>query len=74
MRLMLATALLALVLVAAGCSGSNSDTSASSGSSEATHSAVVEESEGDFSGLVDFGGDRKMYLGLHLRGAARTRR
>jgi len=60
-KALLATAL-ALVLVAAGCSGSNSDTSASTGSSEATQAAVVEESEDDFAGLVDIGGGRKMYM------------
>jgi pimeloyl-ACP methyl ester carboxylesterase len=62
MRLMVATVLLALALVAAGCSGSNSDTSASSESSEATQATAVEESEGDFAGLVDIGGGRKIYM------------
>jgi pimeloyl-ACP methyl ester carboxylesterase len=61
MRLMLATALLALVLAAAGCSG-GPDTSASSKSSEATQAAAVEESEGNFAGLVDIGGGRQMYM------------
>ncbi len=44
--------IVALALVAAGCSGSSSDTSASSESSEAGQAAAVEESEGDFAGLV----------------------
>jgi pimeloyl-ACP methyl ester carboxylesterase len=63
MRLILATPLLlALALVAAGCSDSSSDTSASSQSSEATQDTVIAESEGDFSGLVDIGGGRQIYL------------
>jgi pimeloyl-ACP methyl ester carboxylesterase len=62
MRLMFAIALLALVLVAAGCTGSNSDTSASSESGEATQATAVQESEGDFAGLVDIGGGRQMYM------------
>jgi pimeloyl-ACP methyl ester carboxylesterase len=61
MRLALATAV-ASVLVAAGCSDSNSDTSASSQSSEATQDTAIAESEGDFAGLVDVGGGREMYL------------
>jgi ABC-type glycerol-3-phosphate transport system substrate-binding protein len=63
MRLMLATALLALALVAAGCSGgSSSDTSTSSESSETTQDTAVVESEDDFAGLVDIGGGRQMYM------------
>ncbi len=54
--------IVALALVAAGCSGSSSDTSASSPSSEATQDTAVEESEGDFAGLVDIGGGRQIYL------------
>jgi pimeloyl-ACP methyl ester carboxylesterase len=50
------------LLVTAGCSGSNSDASTSSGSSETTQAAAVEESESDFAGLVDIGRGRKMYL------------
>jgi pimeloyl-ACP methyl ester carboxylesterase len=69
MRPMLATALLALALVAAGCSGGNSsDTSASSGSSETTQDTAVEESEGDFVGLVDIGGGRQIYLECRGKG------
>jgi len=54
--------IVALALVAAGCSGSNSDTSASSPSSEATQDTAIAESEGDFAGLVDIGGGRQMYM------------
>jgi pimeloyl-ACP methyl ester carboxylesterase len=50
------------VFVAAGCSGSNSDTSASSQSSEATQDTFIAESEDDFAGLVDIGGGRKIYM------------
>jgi pimeloyl-ACP methyl ester carboxylesterase len=57
------------LLVAAGCSGSNSDASTSSGSSETTQAAAVEESESDFAGLVDIGGGRKMYLECQGRGS-----
>jgi len=46
--------IVALALVAAGCSGSNSDTS--------TQAAAVEEAEGDFAGLVDIGGGRQIYM------------
>jgi pimeloyl-ACP methyl ester carboxylesterase len=52
--------IVALALVAAGCSGSSSDTSTSSGSNETTQAAAVEES--DFAGLVDIGGGRQMYM------------
>ena len=69
MRLMVATVLLALALVAAGCSGGNSDTSASSESSEATQATAVEESEGDFAGLVDIGGGRQMYMECQGKGS-----
>ena len=61
MRLIRIT-IVALALVAAGCSGSNSDTSASSPSSEATQDTAIAESEGDFAGLVDIGGGRQMYM------------
>jgi pimeloyl-ACP methyl ester carboxylesterase len=61
MRLTLATAL-ALALVAAGCTGSNSDTSASSPASEATQVTAIAETDGDFAGLVDIGGSRQMYM------------
>jgi pimeloyl-ACP methyl ester carboxylesterase len=54
--------IVALALVAAGCSGSNSDTSVSSQSSEATQDTAIAESEGDFAGLVDIGGGRQMYM------------
>jgi pimeloyl-ACP methyl ester carboxylesterase len=54
--------IVALALVAAGCSGSNSDTSVASESGEATQAAAVEEAEGDFAGLVDIGGGRQMYM------------
>jgi pimeloyl-ACP methyl ester carboxylesterase len=60
-RLALATSF-ALALVAAGCTSSNSDTSASSQSSEATQDTVIAQSEGDFAGLVDIGGGRKIYM------------
>ncbi len=71
MRLMLATTLLTLALVAAGCSGggsSSSDTSTSSESGETTQDTAVVESEGDFAGLVDIGGDRKMYMECRGKG------
>ena len=51
---------LALVLVAAGCTGSNSNTSASSQSSEATQATTSADADGDFAGLVDIGGGRQM--------------
>jgi pimeloyl-ACP methyl ester carboxylesterase len=54
--------IVAFALVAAGCSRSNSDTSASSQSSEATQDTAIAESEGDFAGLVDIGEGREMYL------------
>jgi pimeloyl-ACP methyl ester carboxylesterase len=54
--------IVALALVAAGCSGSNSDTSVSSPSSEATQDTAIAESEADFAGLVDIGGGRQMYM------------
>jgi pimeloyl-ACP methyl ester carboxylesterase len=61
-RLILIT-IVSLALIAAGCSGgSSSDTSASSEPSEATQDTAVEESEGDFAGLVDIGGGRQMYM------------
>ena len=59
MRLICLT-IVALTLVAAGCTGSNSDTSVSSQSSEATQNPAG--SEGDFAGLVDIGGGRELYL------------
>jgi pimeloyl-ACP methyl ester carboxylesterase len=60
MRLIRIT-IVALSLVAAGCSdGSNSDTSTSSESNETTQAAAVEES--GFAGLVDIGGGRQMYV------------
>ena len=70
MRLMLATTFLTLALVAAGCSGggSNSDTSASSEPSETTQDTAVEESEGDFAGLVDIGGGREIYMECRGKG------
>ena len=61
MRLALATAL-ALALVAAGCTGTNSDISSSSQSSESTQDTASAQREGDFAGLVDIGGGREMYL------------
>ncbi len=69
MRLIRIT-IVALALIAAGCSGggSSSDTSTSSESSETTQAAAVEESEGDFAGLVDIGGDRQMYLECRGKG------
>ena len=55
--------IVALALIASGCSGgSSSDTSTSSESSEATQDTAVEESEGDFAGLVEIGGGRQMYI------------
>jgi pimeloyl-ACP methyl ester carboxylesterase len=60
--------IVALALVAAGCSGSNSDTSASSQSSEAGQDTAFEESEGDFAGLVDIGGDRQIYMECRGKG------
>ena len=69
MRLIRIT-IVASALVAAGCSGgsSSSDTSASSEPSEAGQAAAVEESEGDFAGLVDIGGDRQMYVECRGKG------
>ncbi len=67
MRLIRIT-IVALALVAAGCSGSSSDTSASSESSEAGQAAAVEESEGDFAGLVDIGGGRQIYMECRGKG------
>jgi pimeloyl-ACP methyl ester carboxylesterase len=61
MRLIRIT-IVALALVAAGCSDSSSDTSTSSGSNETTQAATVEESDSDFAGLVDIGGGRQMYM------------
>ncbi len=61
MRLIRIT-IVAFVLVAAGCSGSNYDTSASSQSSEATQDTAIAESDSDFAGLVDIGGGRQMYM------------
>src|SRR5829696_8459068 len=61
MRLALATAF-ALALVAAGCTGSNSNTSAPSQSSEATQDTAIAQRQGDFADLVDIGGGREMYL------------
>ena len=62
MRLIRIT-IVALALVAAGCSGgSSSDTSASSEPSETTQAAAVEKAEGDYAGLVDIGGGRQMYM------------
>jgi pimeloyl-ACP methyl ester carboxylesterase len=65
--------IVALALVAAGCSGGSSDTSASSEASEAGQAAAVEESEsekseGDFAGLVDIGGGRKIYMECRGKG------
>ena len=65
--------IVALALLAAGCSGSGSDSSASSESSEAGQAVAVEESEsekseGDFAGLVDIGGGRKMYMECRGKG------
>jgi pimeloyl-ACP methyl ester carboxylesterase len=51
---------LALTLVAAGCSDRSSETSTSSGSSETTQAAAVEES--DFAGLIDIGEGRQTYM------------
>jgi hypothetical protein len=59
MRLIRIT-IVALALVAAGCSDGSSDTSTSSESNETTQAAAVEES--DFAGLVDIGGGRQMYM------------
>ncbi len=56
------TTIVALALVAAGCSDSSSDTSTSSESNETTQAAAVEESDSDFAGLVDIGGGRQMYM------------
>jgi pimeloyl-ACP methyl ester carboxylesterase len=61
MRLVRIT-IVALALVAAGCSDSSSDTSALSGSNESTQAAAVEESDSDFAGLVGIGGGRQMYM------------
>ena len=69
MRLIRIT-IVALALIAAGCSGggSSSDTSTSSESSETTQAAAVEESEGDFAGLVDIGGGRQIYMECRGKG------
>jgi pimeloyl-ACP methyl ester carboxylesterase len=62
-RLIRITIVSLALVVAAGCSGSSSETSTSSESSETTQeAAAVEESEGDFAGLVDIGGDRQIYM------------
>jgi hypothetical protein len=73
MCLILATAL-AVTLVTAGCGGPSSDTTASSQSSETTQATAVEKSEieeveGDFAGLVDIGGGRKMYMECRGKGS-----
>ncbi|HVF01233.1 MAG TPA: alpha/beta hydrolase [Rubrobacteraceae bacterium] len=54
--------IVALALVAAGCSDSSSDTSTSSESSEAMQDTAVEESDINFAGLVDIGEGRQMYM------------
>ncbi len=66
---------LALV-VAAGFRASSAETSASSEPSETTQATVVEEpdikpSKGDFAGLVDIGGGRRMYVECSHRAAYR---
>ena len=74
MCLILATAL-AVALVTAGCGGPSSDTTASSQSSETTQATAlekkseIEEVDGDFAGLVDIGGGRKMYMECHGKGS-----
>jgi len=61
--------IVALALIAAGCSGgSSSDTSTSSESSEAAQDTVVEESDSDFAGLVDIGEGRKIYMECRGKG------
>ena len=68
MRLIRIT-IVALALIAAGCSGgSSSDTSTSSESSEAAQDTVVEESDSDFAGLVDIGEGRKIYMECRGKG------
>jgi pimeloyl-ACP methyl ester carboxylesterase len=60
--------IVALALIAAGCSDGSSDTSTSSGSNETTQAATVEESDSDFAGLVDIGGGRKIYMECRGKG------
>ena len=62
MGLMLATALVDLALVTAGCGVDGSDASAPSKSSEATQAATIAETESDFAGLVDIGGGHEIYM------------
>jgi pimeloyl-ACP methyl ester carboxylesterase len=66
MRLIRIT-IVALALVASGCSDGSSDTSTSSWSNETTQAAAVEES--NFAGLVDIGGGRKMYMECQGKGS-----
>ncbi|MDF3312905.1 alpha/beta hydrolase [Rhodococcus sp. T2V] len=63
MRSKVATALIALSLAAAGCSGGTSDTSASSHASDAGRGGAIQpEGTGDFAGLVDIGGGRTIFI------------